>query len=118
MTLTITLDEELASRFEERAKSERVSVDQLARQALTSFAAKQMASPPTEPWTNEKNTRRCQLIDRLISGDISAMEREDLERLQLELRGHLNRETPFDLEGARSVHRTLLPGRNGERDSV
>ena len=119
MTLTITLDDELAGRLEERARSERVPVNQLAHQALANFAAKEVGSvPPDEPWTGGKNARRCELIDRQIGGDISAGEREELDRLQSELRRLLNRDTPFDLDEARSVHRKLTQGENGNSGSV
>ena len=118
MTLTIQLDDELADRLEERARSERVPVDQLAQQALASFAAEDVGPAPSEePWTDEKNGRRCHLIDHQIDGDISIEERKELDRLQAELRRFLNRDAPFDLDEARAVHRKLTTGENGKRDS-
>jgi hypothetical protein len=41
------------------------------------------AGKPSEPWTEEKNDRRCKLIDKDIEGTISGS-----EKLELELRLH------------------------------
>jgi len=117
MTLTIDLDDELASRLEKRARSECVPMNQLAHQALASFAAKEINPIPSdEPWTKEKNARRCELIDRQISGATTAGEREELDRFQAELRLHLNRDAPFNLDTARAVHRELTQGGNGRNE--
>ena len=62
---------------------------------------------PTE-WTEEKNARRCELIDRKIQNTITADEAEELETLQQAIERHLDRVAPLPLDGARRLHAELL----------
>jgi transcriptional regulator with XRE-family HTH domain len=59
-------------------------------------------------WTEQKNARRCELIDRRIQNTITAEEADELERLQQALRRHLDRVAPLPLEGATRLHAQLL----------
>ncbi len=59
-------------------------------------------------WTEEKNQRRCDLIDREIDGTLTvaqAMELRDLQREMLEYRRRL---APLPIEAARALHKQLL----------
>lgn len=59
-------------------------------------------------WTEEKNARRCELIDRKIQERITADEAEELDRLQQALRRYLDCVAPLPLEGAKRLHAKLL----------
>ena len=59
-------------------------------------------------WTEEKNTRRCDLIDREIAGTLTVEELGALHRLQAEMLRHRRRVAPLPLEEARALHRQLL----------
>jgi len=54
-----------------------------------------------EPWTEEKNRRRCELIDREIDGTLTAAEAIELHRLQNEMLRYRHRVAPLPLEDAR-----------------
>lgn len=59
-------------------------------------------------WTDDKNARRCELIDREIAGRITETEKVELDSLQNQMRRHLDRVAPFPVEGARRLHQRLL----------
>jgi hypothetical protein len=59
-------------------------------------------------WTDEKNARRCHLIDSKLQGLLTADEAVELDRLQHALRRHINRVSPLPLEGAKRLHAELL----------
>lgn len=70
-------------------------------------SAKVEQTSPTD-WTEEKNARRCHLIDRKVQDVITAEEDEELDRLQQALRQHLDRVAPLNLDGAKRLHARLL----------
>jgi hypothetical protein len=61
-----------------------------------------------EPWTDAKNHRRCDLIDRKYSGALSPAEAAELARLQEEMLQHRQRVAPLPLEDARRMLHELL----------
>jgi hypothetical protein len=70
------------------------------------------AAPATdngdEPWTQERNRRRCELIDREIDGTLTPAEAIELHRLQNEMLRYRRRVAPLPLEDARKLHDELL----------
>lgn len=64
--------------------------------------------PQEVEWTDEKNVRRVELIDKKIQGDIAPEERMELARLQQEASTYLNRQSPLPIEAARRMHKELL----------
>jgi len=60
------------------------------------------------PWNEEKNRRRCELIDKEIDESLSDDERVELEALQQQMIEHRRRVAPLPIEGARKLHRELL----------
>lgn len=65
-------------------------------------------SPNPTAWTPEKNTRRCELIDREIDGIITPSEAAELAELQNQMRRHVNRVAPLPLEELRKLRDELL----------
>jgi transcriptional regulator with XRE-family HTH domain len=62
----------------------------------------------TFEWTEEKNARRCHLIDKKFQGVLSADESDELESLQNAMRHHVNRVAPLPFDAARRLHAELL----------
>jgi len=62
----------------------------------------------SEECTEEKNQRRCELIDREIDGAISPAEAVELRQLQDEMLRYQNRVAPWPIAAARRLHRELL----------
>jgi hypothetical protein len=60
------------------------------------------------PWTEEKNARRCDLIDRKFAGGITPAEALELARLQEQMLRYRQRVAPLPLEDARKLHQELL----------
>jgi PAS domain S-box-containing protein len=59
-------------------------------------------------WSDAKNARRCELIDRKIQNTISIEESAELEHLQEALRAYLDRVAPLPMEGAKKLHAELV----------
>jgi PAS domain S-box-containing protein len=59
-------------------------------------------------WSDAKNARRCELIDRKIQNTISTEESAELEQLQEALRAYLDRAAPLPMEGAKKLHAELV----------
>jgi hypothetical protein len=58
-------------------------------------------------WTEEKDTRRCFLIDREIDGTLTPEEARELEALQRQMSQHLDRVAPLPLEETRRLYQRL-----------
>lgn len=61
-----------------------------------------------EDWTEEKNARRCVLIDREIAGILTMEEAKQLQDLQQEMLRYRRRIAPLPLDDARALHQQLL----------
>jgi hypothetical protein len=61
-----------------------------------------------ETWTEEKNSRRCDLIDREIDGTLTAAEAQELKQLQAELLRYRQKVAPLPIDAARKLHQELL----------
>lgn len=59
-------------------------------------------------WTDEKNVRRCDLIDRKYDGTLTAEEAVELADLQDQMIRYRQRVAPLPLEHARRLHQELL----------
>ena len=85
-----------------------------ARQAHVGRATRNRSGDPE--WSEAKNARRCELIDRKIQNTISAQEAAELEDLQEALRAYLDRVAPVPMEGAEKLHAELI--RREKRDAT
>jgi hypothetical protein len=63
---------------------------------------------PDEPWTDAKNHRRAELVDKEIDGTLTPAESAELADLQSQLRRYVDRVAPLPIEEARKLHRQLL----------
>ncbi len=61
-----------------------------------------------ETWTEVKNQRRCELIDRKYAGSLTSTEAVELAHLQEQMLRHRRRVAPLPLEDARRLHQELL----------
>ncbi len=58
--------------------------------------------------TEQKNTRRCELIDREIDGVLTPEEVVELRQLQDEMLRYQNKVAPWPTRGARHLHQELF----------
>jgi hypothetical protein len=58
-------------------------------------------------WTDEKNKRRCELVDKEIDGLLSPDEQIELEELQAEMLAYRRKVAPLPLHELREIHRQL-----------
>jgi hypothetical protein len=65
-----------------------------------------------EAWTEAKNQRRCDLIDRKYMGRLTPSETLELDQLQAEMLRYRQRAAPLPLEDARRLHHELLTRAN------
>jgi hypothetical protein len=61
-----------------------------------------------EVWTEAKNQRRCDLIDRKYAGNLTPPEAVELAQLQEQMLRHRQRVAPLPREDARRLHQELL----------
>jgi hypothetical protein len=59
-------------------------------------------------WSEEKNRRRCQLIDRKYDSSLTATEEAELAALQNAMHRHVDRVAPLPIEATRKLHQQLL----------
>jgi hypothetical protein len=64
--------------------------------------------PLPEPWTEAKNQRRCDLIDRKYAGGLTPPESIELAQLQEQMLRHRQRGAPLPLEHAPPLRQQLL----------
>lgn len=66
------------------------------------------SSARQEEWTDEKNRRRCELIDRKYDRGLIPSEEAELALLQDDMHRTLDKVAPLPLDGGRSLHQELL----------
>jgi hypothetical protein len=66
------------------------------------------AGEPEEEWTEEKNQRRCALLDRKYDSGLSPAEAAELALLQDAMQRRIDQVTPLPLDAARQLHQELL----------
>jgi len=59
-------------------------------------------------WTDQKNQRRCELIDRKYDHGLSPAEEAELTVLQDAMHRFIDRVAPLPLDAARRLHQELL----------
>ncbi len=62
----------------------------------------------SDSWTDEKNSRRCYLVDKKIDDSLSDSEESELEELQREMLSFRRKRAPLPLDEVRALHQELL----------
>jgi hypothetical protein len=70
-----------------------------------------------EPWSEARNDRRCDLIDRKYTGTLTPAETVELAQLQEQMLRYRQRVAPLPLEDARRLHQDLLAKAAKAQDS-
>jgi hypothetical protein len=78
----------------------------LAEHIAESLRAEVEAS--AENWTEAKNARRCELIDKDIQKSLTAAEKHEMDSLTEQLRAHRRRVAPIPIKAAQRLHEQLL----------
>ena len=73
--------------------------------SVTLVAISQTVTPS---WTPEKDSRRCFLIDKSLHGKCTAVEEQELTRLQQEAEAYFDEVAPPPIDGALRIHAQLL----------
>ena len=71
---------------------------------------KEITVEQSNEWTEEKNRRRCELIDKEIAGTLSGEEGTELEGLQQAMLAYRRQVAPLPLDDLRALHQELLDG--------
>jgi hypothetical protein len=66
------------------------------------------ATPPEAEWTDKRNRRRCELIDRKYDHGLSPSEEAELALLQDAMYRVIDKVAPLPLDDARSLHQELV----------
>jgi hypothetical protein len=61
-----------------------------------------------EEWTDAKNQRRCDLIDRKYDTGLTAPEEAELAVLQAAMYRHVDRVSPLPIDATRLLHQQIL----------
>jgi hypothetical protein len=86
---------------------------EVVRRTQKIAALKKFSSHSTSSWTEEKDDRRCELIDREISGEITQQEQNELNELQEQMLAYRRSVAPLPLHPAQLLHRQLLKDLSG-----
>ena len=65
-----------------------------------------------DSWTEYKNQRRCELIDREIDGVITPLEQIELESLQAQMVRYRQKLAPLPIEYAKKLHAEVTGNQN------
>lgn len=71
-------------------------------------------SPDDGEWTDAKENRRRELIDKDIAGTITAEEQAELTVLDRQGNAHYDKVAPRPIEGVRRLHQELIQKRDSE----
>lgn len=69
-------------------------------------------------WTDAKNNRRCDLIDKEIEGTLSADEQHKLEALQTQMLAHRRKVAPLPIAAVRRGYYQYIRARKGTSDEA
>ena len=84
------------------------SVVELNGFALACVVPVSPAAEDNGEWTEAKNERRCDLIDKEIDSTLDPAEAVELSRLQAEMLRYRRKVAPLPLDDARRLHQELL----------
>jgi hypothetical protein len=71
-----------------------------------------------DEWTDAKNDRRFDLIERKVAGTITADEEREFQDLQQQMRDYRDRVAPLPLEETRQLHQKLVELARSRGDNI
>lgn len=109
MKYEIDLPPEVQHCLTVRASETGQDVTHLIQLAVTRFVAEEVSAMAGDSqWTQAKDDRRCELIDRDIAGTISMAERAELAGLQRMAEQHFDQVASPPMEEALKLHKRIL----------
>ena len=108
MKYEVDLPPDVAQSLSVRAVQTGQDVVHLIQMAVTQFVAGEVDGAADGEWTEEKESRRGQLIDRDIQGTITPAEQVELASLTREGNQHYDSVAPRPIDGAIRLHHQLL----------
>ncbi|MBB3208933.1 hypothetical protein FHS27_004767 [Rhodopirellula rubra] len=109
MKYEIDLPADIQHCLSARANETGQDVVHLIQLAVTRFVSEEVgANGDDSQWTQDKDDRRCELIDREIAGTISVPERAELAGLQRMAEKHFDEIASPPMEEALKLHKRLL----------
>ena len=73
-----------------------------------SIALSMITAVAEDAWTEEKDSRRCDLIDKSLQATLSASEELELSKLQRQAEAHFDEVSPPPIDGALKLHKELI----------
>jgi hypothetical protein len=107
---------EIAQRLKVQSQTIKVRLkkaEERLSQALADLPAHDDIATQTQratEWTNDKDARRCDLIDREIDGALTIGEQSELDQLQHEMLAYRRSVAPLPIGAARKLHAELMEG--------
>jgi hypothetical protein len=110
MTYQVDLPPDVERRLSAKADETGQEIAQVIQAAVVRYVEDVDNGVPNGDgdWTDDKDARRCELIDKDIAGTITAVEHEELTRLERQANQHFDRIAPPPIDGARRLHQQLL----------
>jgi len=112
MTHELNLPPDIENRLVAHAKETGQDVVYLIQMAVSRFVEEEVPASDDADWNEELNTRRCQLIDKDLAGDITVEERIELISLQKRAEQYRDQVAPPPLQDAEAIYNELLTRSN------
>jgi hypothetical protein len=113
MTYQVDFPPDLERRLSAKATQTGQGVVDIIQTAVVQFMEEDTDVPSngSDTWSDAKDARRCDLIDRDIAGTISESERAELMRLEAQANEYFDQIAPPPIKGMQRLHQQLLLNR-------
>ena len=108
MTHELNLPPEIETRLAAHAKATGQDVVHLIQIAVSKFVEEEVPRKSAIEWSDELNDRRCKLIDKDLSGEITVEERIELISLQKCAERYFDKAAPPPMDTAEKLYKDLL----------
>ena len=108
MTHQLNLPPEIETRLVAHAKATGQDVVHLIQFAVSKFVEEEVPNNDDMEWNDALNARRCALIDKDLSGDISVAESIELISLQKRAERYFDKVAPPPMETVEKLYKDLL----------
>ena len=83
---------------------------------LNSITLITISQDDSASWSEEKDRRRCELIDKSVHAELTGVELHELSELQHEAESHFDEVAPPPIDGALQIHAQLLKLASGANE--